>query len=95
MKSYEDFIKEPTSDLVEFRHQYMGVFKKDNRARQSLNNTLETKYIAVFRNENKYKHQWKKDDIDWDGETFYIVTAKGRVLEHTNSEWGGIGVARV
>ena len=93
MISYEEFLKNP-EDVWEFRTQYCGVFKKDNRARQSLNNTLEANYVAVYRHENKYKDQWKKDKIDWDGETFYIVTAKGRILHHMNSEWGGIGVAK-
>lgn len=93
MTSYEDFLKNP-QDVQEFRHVYDGVYKKDNRARQSLNNTLETNYVAVYRNENKYKDQWKKDHIDWDGETFHIVTASGKILHHMNSEWGGIGVAK-
>jgi len=92
MISYEEFLKAP-QDVVEFKHTY-GVFKKDNRARVSLNATLETNYVAVFRHEENYKSQWKKDDIDLSGEDFYIVTAKGKILHHTNSEWGGMGVAK-
>lgn len=93
MISYEEFLKNP-DDVWEFRHQYSGVYKKDNRARQSLNNTLETNYVAVYRNENKYKDQWKRNCIDWDGEVFYIVTASGKILQLMNSEWGGVGVAK-
>lgn len=88
MIDFTDFLKDP-ADVVEFRHPY-GVFKKDNKARSALNATLETNYKAVFRRET---NQWKKDDIDLSGEDFYIVTAKGRILHHTNSEWGGIGIA--
>lgn len=93
MISYEDFLKNP-QDVVEFQHQY-GVYRKDNRARASLNATLETNYVSVFRHEREYKAgQWTKDNIDLSGEEFYIVTAKGKILHHTNSEWGGIGVAK-
>jgi hypothetical protein len=92
MISYEDFLKEPQG-VLEFRTKYNGVFKKDNRACRSLNNTLETEYVAVYRHEESYSKQWKTDNIDWDAEEFYILTAKGKILHHMNSEWGGIGVA--
>lgn len=93
MITCEEFLKNP-QNVLEFRTRYDGVFKKDNRARASLNATLETNYVAVFRTEENYKGQWKKDNIDLSGEQFYIITAKGKVLYHTNSEWGSIGVAK-
>ncbi len=94
MISYNDFLTTTDpQEIHEFKHT-CGVFKKDNRARASLNKTLETTYKAVYRLESKYKSsQWSADDIDLSGEDFYIVTASGKILSHTNSEWGGIGVA--
>lgn len=93
MISYDEFIKNP-GDVVEFKHAY-GVFKKDNRARASLNKTLETSYKAVYRLESKYKNsQWSADDLDLSGEEFYVITSTGKILHHTNSEWGGIGIAK-
>ncbi|MNN87586.1 hypothetical protein D3C81_2051600 [compost metagenome] len=71
------------------------MYKKDNPARDSLNATLETNYVSVFRHEEYYKSQWKKDNINLSGDEFYIVTAKGKILHHTNSEWGSIGVANL
>lgn len=90
MIDYNEFLKNP-EDVLEFKHPY-GVFKKDNKARTVLNSTLETNYKAVFRLKGAV---WQKDDIDLSGEEFYIVTAKGKILHHTNSEWGGIGTAEV
>lgn len=90
MIEFNDFLKNP-EDVLEFRHAY-GVFKKDDKARSSLNKTLETEYRAVYRLEGATP--WEDGNIDWDGETFYILTKKGRVLHHANSEWGGIGVAQ-
>jgi hypothetical protein len=95
MISYNDFLTATDpQNIPEFKHSY-DVFKKDNRARTSLNKTLETSYKAVYRRESKYKSpQWSADDINLSGEDFYIVTANGKILSHTNSEWGAIEVAK-
>lgn len=90
MIDYEEFLRNP-EDVLEFRHPW-GVFKKDNKARSTLNATLETDYKAVYRKEDQ--KLWVAGNIDWDGETFFILTRRGRVLSHTNPEWGGIGVAK-
>lgn len=84
MKNIQD-IKDFT-DIVEFTDGY-DTYKKDNRARTSLNKTLETNYKAVYRKETSYKEQWKESKIDWSGEEFWAVTAKDRLLRFSNSEW--------
>lgn len=81
LKSIKDF-----TDVLEFTDGY-HVYKKDNRARTSLNKTLETCYKAVYRQESAYTKQWKSGDIDWSGEEFWVVTAKGRTVRFHNSEW--------
>lgn len=91
MIDYEEFLKTP-EDVLEFRHP-RGVFKKDNPARAVLNKTLETEYRAVYRIASN--EAWTEGNINWCGETFFILTRKGKILEHTNSEWGGIGIAKV
>lgn len=78
------------TDVLEFTDGY-STYVKDNRARASLNKTLETNYKAVYRHNDVYKRQWRQNDIDWDGEKFYVVTTSGKVLEFINSEWGGVG----
>jgi len=93
MINFDEFLKSP-QDVLEFKHNFYGIFKKDNRARESLNKTLETKYKAVYRKDTEYRKQWRFEGINWSGETFFILTEKGRILEHTNSEWGGIGFAK-
>lgn len=84
IKEIKDF-----TDVVEFTDGY-SVFKKDNRARSSLNKTLETNYRAVYREHTHYKTQWKHSNIDWSGEKFYAVTEKGRIIKFSNSEWAFI-----
>jgi len=81
IKEIKDF-----TDIIEFTDGY-SVFKKDNRAKASLNKTLETNYKAVYRKDSSYKSQWKSSSIDWSGEKFYAVTQKGKVIEFSNSEW--------
>ncbi|MNQ25268.1 hypothetical protein D3C85_384830 [compost metagenome] len=84
LKDIKDF-----TDVLEFSADYY-VYKKDNRARSSLNKTLETNYKAVYRKETSYKSQWKQNDIDFSGETFYVITEKGRILRFGKSEWADI-----
>lgn len=74
-------------NTVEFKDQYGEVYKKDNRARETLNKVLDTEFKAVFRSENRYKNQWKYPDIDWCGETIYIITHKNKLVSMQNSEW--------
>jgi hypothetical protein len=81
IKEIKDF-----TDVVEFTDGY-DIYKKDNRARTTINKMLETNYRAVYRKSIKYKDQWKFGDIDWSGEHFYVVTEKNRVIKFTNSEW--------
>lgn len=75
------------SDVVEFKDEYGQMFKKDNRARASLNKTLDTNFKAVFRSQFAYSEQWKAGDVDWCGETVYVLTHKDKVVRFTNSEW--------
>ena len=63
-------------------------FKKDTRAKNSLNKLLNTDFKAVYRQEGNYKKfQWKHNKIDCCGEKFYVVTSKDKVVEMFNSEW--------
>lgn len=87
MQKLED-IKDFT-DIIEFEDNGY-VFKKDNRARASLNKTLETNYRAVYRQASEYDRQWKAGDISWCGEQFHAITEKGKLLSFYNSEWGGV-----
>lgn len=75
------------SDVLEFKDEYGQIFKKDNRARASLNKTLDTNFKAVFRNQFAYSEQWKAGDVDWCGETVYVLTHKDKLVRFTNSEW--------
>ena len=90
MIEYNDFIKDP-ADVWEFS-LHDSRYKRDGKALKALNTTLETEYKALFR--KTYTGEWCKGNIDWDGERFFVITKKGVVLEFTNSEWGGVGVAK-
>lgn len=79
------------TDVLEFTDGYYK-FKKDNRARATLNKVLETNYKAVYRQETCYKDQWNAGNIDFSGETFYVLTERGRLIEFKNSEWAWIEV---
>lgn len=68
----------------------LGEMILDRRATVSLNKTLETEYVAVYRYANAYKRQWRADAVDWSTENFVVVTKTGRLLIFTNSEWGGV-----
>ena len=89
MKNYKEI--EDFTDVLEFTDGYYK-FKKDNRARASLNKTLETNYKAVYRQDTSYKTQWKAEDVNWSCETFFAVTEKGRLIEFKNSEWASLKV---
>lgn len=84
LKDIKDF-----TDVLEFCADYTS-YKKDNRARASLNKTLETNYKAVYRKDTNYKSEWKQSNVDFSGECFYVVTEKGRLLKFSNSEWTSI-----
>lgn len=85
LKDITDF-----TDILEFSADYGTTYKKDNRARASLNKTLETNYKAVYRKDTDFKSQWRKDNLDFSGECFYVVTEKGRLLKFINSEWASV-----
>jgi len=89
MTDYEEFLNNPEG-VIEFKHPW-GVFRKDNKSRTAINKTLETEYKAVYRRDGN--KAWNEGNIEWDGEIFFILTRKGKILCHTNSEWGGIGIA--
>lgn len=63
-------------------------YQIDNRACKSLNKLLDTNFIAVYRQTERYKTQWKSNKIDWDCETFYVITSKFNIVRMFNSEWG-------
>lgn len=87
---------EENSLPLEFKDEYdYDTFRRCYHSVRALNATLETDYIAVYRKPTSMKNKkWKKGDIDLCCDEFYIVTRKGKVLHHTNSEWGGIGYAK-
>lgn len=75
-------------DLVpRFKDKYGCTFIKDTRAKNSLNKLLETSYKAVYRMESEYENQWYNKRVQWDSESFYIVTQKNRIICMDNSEW--------
>lgn len=69
-------------------------FVLDNRATNSLNNLLDSNFLAVYRSLTSYEHQWRSEGFSWDNETAYIVTSKGKVICMTNSEWASFGVEK-
>lgn len=81
LKDIKDF-----SNVDSFTDGYYN-YKKDNRARNSLNKTLETNYYCVYRENFQYFTQWQYKELDLSGETFYVVTNKGRVLKFFSSEY--------
>lgn len=87
-----------TEDKTEIHNffYYGDEFVKCNKAKRALNKTLETDYKAVYRKKSTIKNagDWKVDDVDWDGEEFFVITAADRVLMFTNSEWGGVGISK-
>lgn len=82
------------SEVNEFGVEYYRQrWIRDAVALAALNETLETNFQMVFREEDYFsRHQWKPYDIDWDAEHFFVVTASGKLLQFTNSEWGGVGI---
>lgn len=89
MIEYNDFIKDP-SDVWKF--SLYGTYRRDGKALKVLNATLGTSYKALFRKSDAA--EWQQDNIDWSGEHFFVVTKNGVVIEFTNSEWGGVGIAK-
>jgi hypothetical protein len=95
--TYEQFLKEDDKTQVSAFTFYDKEFVKCSKARKALNKTLETNYRAVYRNRLHVKdsnYNWKEDHVDWDGEQFFAVTASGKLLSFTNSEWGGVELAK-
>lgn len=85
-------LNQPKFDLTELPLQIFDdhthqVMRLDNRARNSLNCTLDADFKAVYRGNNEYKSQWKAPSIDWSGEHIVLVTSKGSLLRMNNSEW--------
>lgn len=89
--SYEEFLKANDKTQVSSFSCEGDEFIKCTKAKKALNKTLETNYQAVYRERRCVKdsnYLWKEDDVDWDGEHFFAVTASGKVLSFRNSEWG-------
>lgn len=66
------------------------IYKRDYRAVKSLNKTLGTNFVAVYRNSLYYRDQMKANDISIDTGDTYVVTADKRLVRFTNSEWFAI-----
>lgn len=72
---------------LEIKDNYR-TYKLDVRAKHSLNKTLDTDFIAVYRDVEEYaRGQWEADKLDWSGENVYLVTRRNKVLHLVNSEW--------
>jgi hypothetical protein len=72
---------------------YEYFYYADHEALCSMNTIFETNFVAVYRskefeNRNVFDHR----HIDFDCETFFVVTKSGKVLSFSNSEWGGVDV---
>lgn len=89
--------------LDDVKKDYRGVwefeagaytYKRCKDSCEALNRTLGSQFKAVYRQENVLKHtvnSWEAGCVNWDGETFYAVNPKGKVISFSNSEWGGVG----
>ncbi|MNZ59910.1 hypothetical protein D3C78_779640 [compost metagenome] len=78
--------------VQEFQQEWgPATFARCEESLQALNKTLETSFVAVFRN-RVAPTAWKDGNVSWDGEDFYVLTASGRVMAFYNSEWGGVEV---
>lgn len=82
----------------EFKADYIaGVYKRDADSCLALSRTMGVDFKAVYRHERELESDhkaWKDGDVNWDGETFYAVNPKGKVIVFSNSEWGGVGRAK-
>ena len=66
-------------------------FRKDSRAKNTLNKVLGTNFKAVYREVREYKQeQWKSPTISWDGEDVYILRNDNKVVRMFNSEWSSL-----
>lgn len=73
-------------DLVDEWDLYK--YKRDNRARNTINKVLGTNFKAVFRNVLEMNQcQWSAKDLHMDTGNCYIVTSDDHVLNFNNSEW--------
>ena len=76
-----------------FTEEYGELYIRDERACNSLNATLGTSFIAVYRQEREYSKQWTlRGGLSWDGECVYIVTSKWKLISMQNSEWASFTV---
>lgn len=64
-----------------------SVYVQDNRAKNSLNKTLEAQYLAVYRKQSETCNQYKADSIDMETGWVYVVTQRRKVLRFYVSEW--------
>lgn len=67
-------------------------FKRCADSCLALSRTMGVDFKAVYRSDiERMNNTWVDGNIDWDGERFYAVNPKGKVISFSNSEWGGVG----
>lgn len=79
----------------EFEHKVYGEFKRCQKSCKALSSVMGVEFKAVYRRKLAIDNcAWNNVDINWDGEMFFAVNPKGKVISFTNSEWGGVGVEK-
>uniref|UniRef100_A0AB39AJZ7 Uncharacterized protein n=1 Tax=Vibrio phage P018-4 TaxID=3229728 RepID=A0AB39AJZ7_9CAUD len=82
-----DCVGEPVANFKVNNREY----RKDSRAKNTLNKVLGANFKAVYREVREYKQdQWKSPVISWDGEDIYILRSDDKVVRMFNSEWSSI-----
>lgn len=81
----------------EFEVEHRGVFKRCQKSCKALSSVMGVEFKAVYRHERHVTNnsdRWSDTTVNWDGEMFFAVNPKGKVISFTNSEWGGVGVEK-
>jgi succinyl-CoA synthetase beta subunit len=95
-----DDVKRDYRYVWEFKAEYIaGLYKRDANSCLALSKVMGVDFKAVYRHESQltgefHKNKWDEGNVDWDTETFYAVNPKGKVIVFSNSEWGGVGLAK-
>ncbi|MND95514.1 hypothetical protein D3C80_877700 [compost metagenome] len=69
------------------------LYKRCKDSCLALSRTMGVDFKAVYRNSRVLiasNNTWADKGVSWDGEQFYAVNPKGKVIVFYNSEWGGV-----
>lgn len=72
-------------------HQWNDTYyESDDAFLAVLNRTLETEYVAIYKEKSNSFEDSVVDDVSFDSKNFYVITKNGKLLHFSNSEWGGV-----